>query len=153
ISPDPAARSAGRAGQGTRRLLTMTFRIRLVLFLVASLALLQLLTGALVYEVTRRQIIGEGQRQLTLAATAFARQLDDMSARVADNVQVLTLDFALRSAIAQRDRDTVQSALRNHGRRIGATRMLLVGVQGEIEADTANEVLDRFPFADLVDTA
>jgi hypothetical protein len=36
-----------------------------------------------------------------------SRQLDDLSGRVADNVQVLALDYALRAAIAQRDRDRV----------------------------------------------
>ena len=132
----------------------MTFRLRLASFLVVSLALLQVLTAALVYEVTRRQIIGEGEHQLALAATAFSRRLDDVSARVADNVQVLTLDYALRSAIAQRDRETVLSALRNHGRRIGAARMLLVGLDGSIQADTlADPVLQKFPFADLFETA
>jgi len=132
----------------------MTFRLRLASFLVVSLALLQIITALLVYEVTRRQIIGEGEHQLALAATAFSRQLDDVSARVADNVQVLTLDYALRSAIAQRDRDTALSALRNHGRRIGATRMLLIGLDGAIQADTqAGPALERFPFPDLVDLA
>jgi diguanylate cyclase (GGDEF)-like protein len=124
-------------------------------FLVASLAVLQILTAVLVYEVTRRQVIGEGEHQLALAATAFSRQLDDMSARVADNVQVLTLDFALRTAIAQRDRDTVLSALRNHGRRVGATRMLLVGLEGDIRADTqaGAGALQKFPFVDLFEAA
>jgi diguanylate cyclase (GGDEF)-like protein len=133
----------------------VTFRTRLVLFLVASLALLQVVTAVLVYEVTRREIISEGERQLALAAMAFSRQLDDVSARVADNVQVLTLDYALRSAIAQRDSPTVLSALRNHGRRIGATRMLLLGLQGEVHADTQPQSppLGTFPFTDLTDTA
>jgi len=132
----------------------MTFRLRLVLFLVSSLAVLQVVTAVLVYEVTRRHVIGEGEHQLALAATAFSRQLDDISARVADNVQVLTLDFALRSAIAQRDRETVLSALRNHGRRIGATRMLLVGLEGDIRADTQSaDSLQKFPFTDLFETA
>jgi hypothetical protein len=35
-----------------------------------------------------------------------SRQLDDLSGRVADNVQVLALDYALRAAIAQRDQST-----------------------------------------------
>ncbi len=132
----------------------MTFRLRLASFLVASLAVLQIVTALLVYEVTRRQIIGEGEHQLALASTAFSRQLDDVSVRVADNVSVLTLDYALRSAIAQRDRDTVLSALRNHGRRVGATRMLLVGLDGAIQADTqADPKLQKFPFTDLLDTA
>ena len=133
----------------------MTFRVRLASFLVATLAILQVLTALLVYEVTRRELIGQGEQQLVMAGKAFARQLDDVSARVADNVQVLTLDFALRSAIAQRDRDTVVSALRNHGKRVGATRMLLIGLDGAIEADTAESKppLQKFPFTDLTEGA
>jgi len=133
----------------------MSFRLRLAVFLVASLAILQSVTAVLVYEVTRRQVVAEGKRQLAIAGTTFARRLDDVSARVSDNVQVLTLDFALRSAIAQRDRDTVRSALRNHGRRIGAARMLLIGLDGTIDADT-QEVSPperKFPFTDLVEGA
>ena len=52
----------------------MTFRARLASFLVASLVILQLLTALLVYEVTRSQIIREGERQLTLAGATFSRQ-------------------------------------------------------------------------------
>ncbi|HZP66024.1 MAG TPA: EAL domain-containing protein [Rudaea sp.] len=133
----------------------MSFRVRLVSFLVASLAILQIVMGVLVYEVTRRELIGQGEQQLVGAGRAFARQLDDVAQRVADNVQVLTLDFALRSAIAQRDRDTVLSALRNHGNRVGATRMLLVGLDGSIEADTAEGAppLAKFPYDDLTGAA
>lgn len=133
----------------------MTFRVRLASFLVATLAILQIVTALLVYEVTRRELIGQGEQQLVMAGKAFARQLDDVSARVAENVQVLTLDFALRSAIAQRDRDTVVSALRNHGKRVGATRMLLIGLDGAIEADTAESApaLQKFPFTDLTEGA
>src|SRR4029077_13908498 len=133
----------------------MTFRLRLASFLVASLAVLQIMPALLVYEVTRRQIIGEGEHQLALASTSFSRQLDDVSVRVADNVSVLTLDYALRSAIAQRDRDTVLSALRNHARRVGATRMLLVDRDGSIQADTAetSPPLQKFPFSDLTNAA
>ncbi|WP_133500895.1 putative bifunctional diguanylate cyclase/phosphodiesterase [Cognatilysobacter terrigena] len=130
----------------------MTFRTRLALFLVAILIAVQALTAGLVYGVTRRALIDEGRRQLDIASGAFARQLDDLSARVASSVQVLSLDFALRSAIAQRDRDTVLSALRNHGRRVGATQMLLVGLDGRVEADTAGRFAQGtpFPYADLV---
>ncbi|TLY49644.1 MAG: HAMP domain-containing protein [Gammaproteobacteria bacterium] len=133
----------------------MTFRVRLVSFLVASLTILQILTAGLVYEVTRRQLITQGEQQLVVAARVFARQLDDVSERVAENVQVLTLDFALRKAIAESDRDTVLSALRNHGNRVGATRMLLVGLDGAIQADTSESSppINKFPFPDLTDAA
>jgi diguanylate cyclase (GGDEF)-like protein len=130
----------------------MSFRTRLASFFVATLVAVQVLTAVLVYGVTRHELIGEGQRQLEVAARAFARQLDDISERVAASVQVLSLDFALRAAIAQRDRATVLSALRNHGRRVGATQMLLVGLDGRVQADTAGQFADgaRFPYDDLV---
>lgn len=133
----------------------MSFRSRLAWFFVAALVVVQALTAVLVYGVTRHELIGEGQRQLDVAARAFARQLDDLSDRVAASVHVLSLDFALRSAIAQRDRDTVLSALANHGRRVGATQMLLVGVDGRVEADTARHfaVGTPFPYSDLADRA
>src|SRR5207342_732189 len=78
----------------------------------------------------------------------------DISERVAASVQVLSLDFALRSAIAQRDQATVRSALANHGRRVGAARMQLVGTDGRIEADTLPVAgQEEFVYQDLLDRA
>jgi predicted signal transduction protein with EAL and GGDEF domain len=133
----------------------MGFRFRLASFFVATLIAVQALTAVLVYEVTRHELIAEGQRQLAVAAGAFARQLDDVSERVASSVQVLSLDYALRAAIANRDEATLLSALRNHGRRVGATQMLVLDVDGRIEADTRAMYPNgsRFPYADLVDQA
>jgi diguanylate cyclase (GGDEF)-like protein len=124
----------------------MGFRFRLASFFVAALIAVQALTAVLVYEVTRHELIGEGQRQLGMAAGAFARQLDDISERVASSVQVLSLDYALRAAIAQRDEATLLSALRNHGRRVGATQMLVLDVDGRVEADSSNAYADGAVF-------
>ena len=134
----------------------MSFRLRLSLLFVATLVAVQIFTALLVYAVARRALIAEGERQLTAGAAAVARQLDDISNRVADNVQVLSLDYALRSAIAQRDQSTVLSALRNHGRRIGADRMLLIGLDDTIRSDTSNPGATdagKFPFPDLAEAA
>jgi len=133
----------------------MSFRFRLALFFVAALVAMQALTAVLVYEVTRHELISEGQRQLDVAASAFARQLDDISGRVADSVQVLALDYALRSAIAQHDQATMQSALTNHGHRVGATQMLLLDTDGHVEVDTlgAYAAGAPFPYTDLVERA
>lgn len=130
----------------------MGFRFRLASFFVAALVAVQALTAVLVYEVTRHELIGEGQRQLAVAAGAFARQLDDISERVASSVQVLSLDYALRAAIAQRDEATLLSALRNHGRRVGARQMLVLDVDGRVEADSSGAYADGapFPYTDLV---
>ncbi|MEO7432712.1 MAG: EAL domain-containing protein [Dokdonella sp.] len=133
----------------------MSFRLRLALLFVATLIVIQLVTGVLMYEVARRGVIAEGERQLAAGADSVARQLDDMSTRVADNVHVLALDYALRTAIAQRDEGTVLSALRNHGRRIGADRMMLIGLDGLIRSDTSDtsDVGHAFPYEDLVEAS
>ncbi|MEI7038091.1 putative bifunctional diguanylate cyclase/phosphodiesterase [Fulvimonas yonginensis] len=123
------------------------FRLRLALLFVATLVTVQLLTAGLVYGVTRRSLVREGEHQLAINARAFVAQMDDLSARVAGTVEVLALDYALRSAIAERDRGTVLSVLRNHGRRVGAARMQLVDLDGTVEVDTADAQASGRPFA------
>jgi hypothetical protein len=76
--------------------------------------------------------------RLTTARDQLIRQLEESEAQVADGVKVLTLDFALRQSIAMHDRATVVSALRNHGQRVGATRLWLIETDGSIGADSAN---------------
>ena len=138
----------------------LSFRLRLGLLFVATLVIVQLLTAGLIYEVTRRALVTEGERQLTANAGAFVSQMDDISARVAGNVEVISLDYALRSAIAERDRGTVLSMLRNHGRRVGASGMLWIGLDGAVLADTndattgnVDVIPRRFPFPDLIKKA
>ena len=134
---------------------SMGFRFRLALLFVATMVGVQLVTAALVYEVTRRALVNEGERELTVTASAFMAQMDDISARIAGSVNVLSLDYALRKAIAERDHVTVLSVLRNHGRRVGASRMLLVDIDGSVEVDTgdAGHVMRTFPFPDLINGA
>src|SRR6187402_994983 len=130
----------------------MGFRFRLASFFVAALVTMQVLTAVLVYQVSRHQLIDEGGRQLGVSAAAFGRQLEETSDRVADSVQVLALDFALRSAIAQNDRETLRWALRNHAQRVGAERLMVVDTRGVIQGDTLSDAVDgRFPYPDLVE--
>ncbi len=98
------------------------FRTRLALFFVATLILVQGVTAVLAYDVARRQLVTEGGRQLTANAGAFVAQMNDLSASVANGVQIMSLDYGLRSAIGARDKETILSVLRNHGRRVGAIR-------------------------------
>jgi diguanylate cyclase (GGDEF)-like protein len=133
----------------------MGFRFRLASFFVATLIVVQGLTALLVYQVARQELIQEGQRQLQVAASAFVRQLDDVSTRVADSVNLLALDYALRSSFAQRDQATLLSALRNHGRRVGASQMVAIDVTGTVQVDTRGDYASgsRFPYPDLTDRA
>jgi signal transduction histidine kinase len=133
----------------------MSFRNRLALFLIATLICVQALTALFTYDIIRSNLVEQGKRQLKATASVFMRQLNVLSERVSDDVEVLSLDYALRKAVAEQDRGTMLSALRNHGNRIGATRMMLVGLDGNITTDTTKEdaVGTAFPFSDLIETA
>ncbi|MET0936062.1 MAG: cache domain-containing protein, partial [Luteibacter sp.] len=122
------------------------FRTRLALFFVATLVLVQSITAVLAYDVARRQLVKEGANQLSANAGAFVAQMNDLSASVANGVQIMSLDYGLRSAIGARDKDTILSVLRNHGRRVGAARMQLVGLDGIVQADTSTNAGDNQPF-------
>ena len=131
----------------------MSFRHRLALFLVVTLAAVQVLTALAAYSFLRHSLVDKEKAELAGATDVFLRQLGLLSDRVGDDVHVLSLDFALRQAIAQHDYGTELSALRNHGRRIGATRMMLVGLDGTISADTgaASDTGHAFVYSDLLD--
>ena len=138
----------------------MSFRRRLVVFLFATLAILQASTALFAYSFTRSTLVEQGKAQLIHAKDLFVGQLDEIGVQIAAGVDVLALDFALRQAIAQRDHGTVLSALRNHGKRIGATRMLLVGLDGAIDVDTGDAATGeagagtrRFGFPALIEAA
>lgn len=133
----------------------MSFRNRLALFLMATLVCVQATTAVFAYAFLRSQIVERGKRELSDAMQSFTRQVDFLSRRATEGVQVLALDYALRAAIAKSDHDTELSVLRNHGRRIGAARMMLVSLDGTISADTAQAQQGgaRFPFASLLATA
>ncbi|MBV9330494.1 MAG: HAMP domain-containing protein [Alphaproteobacteria bacterium] len=133
----------------------MSFRHRLALFLIAILVLVQALTAIVGYSYLRHSLIEKGKTELSQAAHIFSRQLDLMSQAVTSDVKVLSLDFALRQSIAEHDHATEDSALRNHGNRIGASRMVLVGLDGMVESDTKSSASSphRFAHPDLLDEA
>ena len=133
----------------------MPFRRRLILFLVVALVGVQVLTAFLGYSVVQHNISDEGKRELAQATDIFIRQLDVLSERVGNGVEILALDYGLRQAIARRDHATSLSALRNLSRRIGAHRMFLVGLDGRIAVDTARPTMadGPFQFPDLIDDA
>lgn len=137
--------------------MALGFRNRLVLFLVASLAVVQLGTMVILYSVARSALIDTGKQQLVTSAQSFSRHLDTLAGHLAEDAKIMSLDYALRQSIAVHDSGTAISALRNFGRRVGASRMLLIDLDGTIAADTARPReltgLGRFAFPDLLPLA
>jgi signal transduction histidine kinase len=125
----------------------MSFRNRLALLLTVILIGVQVATAIFAYAYLRHDIVEQGKRELASATTAFMRQLAFLSERVSDGVKVLALDYPLRAAIARHDRGTELSMLRNHGARIGAMRMMLVSLDGTVQADTAAPESSGRPFS------
>src|SRR5215467_13007054 len=133
----------------------MSFRNRLALFLIVTLVGVQALAAVLAYGIVRGNLVQQGRQELAATAGVFMRQLRVLSDRVADDVEVLSLDYALRKAVAEHDQATALSALKNHGNRIGATRMLLLDLDGKITADTGrtDSIGKAFPFGSLLEAA
>jgi signal transduction histidine kinase len=133
----------------------MSFRHRLALFLIATLVVVQGLTAVFAYAYLRSSIVEKAKVELAASARVFIRELSLLSEGAADDVKVLSLDYALRQAIAQHDYETEISALRNHGMRVKAARMMLVGLDGAIAADTGSQGATGNAFAhpDLLNDA
>src|SRR6185503_5107173 len=133
---------------------SLGFRQRLALLFIVTLIAVQGLTALFAYGVVRANLVEQGKDRLEATTTVFMRQLNILSERVSDDVQILSLDYALRKAVAENDRATALSALRNHGNRIGARRMLIVDLEGNVSVDTTSEQSTGtpFPFGDLLDS-
>jgi diguanylate cyclase (GGDEF)-like protein len=132
------------------------FGLRLLLFFSVTLLVIQ---GATIWAIQTRlrdTLMEDGKTQVAAAETRFVRQLSELEDQLAQGVRLLTLDFALRQAVAQHDAATVVSVLRNHGHRVGASRMLLIAPDGTVDGDTSegpHHAFRTFPDPALLDRA
>ena len=85
----------------------------------------------------------------------FQRLLEQGSRQLSDAARLLAADFGFRTAIATRDFDTIVSVLRNHGKRIDASVVMLANLDRNLLADTLHEERRNtsFPFPALVTAA
>jgi diguanylate cyclase (GGDEF)-like protein len=94
---------------------------RLVLLFLGVLLLVQLAA----FGVVRNSIDTNARRQLSqdlqVGERVWKRLLEQRAQKLLLGASVLAADYGFRSAAASGDRDTLASALDNHGSRIGAT--------------------------------
>lgn len=117
----------------------MRFGFRRLQWRIAAWTALILLAvqagGLFMFErIGRSSALAEVRTQLDTGERVFARLLDQRSAQLTLAARVLAADYGLRQAMASADRDTIVSALDNHGSRIGAGLMMLVGLDGRLVA-------------------
>lgn len=94
---------------------------------------------------TRSAVRSQSEAQLDVGTRVFERLLEVQGRRLADGVQLLAADFGFREAVASRDAATIRSVLVNHGKRINASDMILLSMDGEVLAST----LDNMPQGSL----
>jgi diguanylate cyclase (GGDEF)-like protein len=120
---------------------------RLVVFLVALLVLVQGLGAFLVSRSNSQVAVQTMDQELQQAERVFRQLLAQNRERLEQGAAILSADFAFRQAVATRDSATVLSVLRNHGGRLGADAMTLVGMDRAVVADTQNDARVGQPFA------
>ncbi|RUO68885.1 EAL domain-containing protein [Idiomarina ramblicola] len=101
------------------------FRTRLTVILAGLVAGALLVALAAVWIATENQLERSIERELGVSERVFRELLDSRSAQLLQAAEVLTGDFGFKRAVSSKDRETIVSALVNHGERIEAELMVL----------------------------
>lgn len=115
---------------------------------ITTLAVALVLVTTLVIQVTswwsasqfnKRQIESRTQN----AASVLVEYLSLREELLSTASSVLAADFGFKQAVSTSDQATIASALENHGQRIAADLMILTDRQGQLVADTNNQLNAR----------
>ncbi|WP_277186791.1 EAL domain-containing protein [Caballeronia sp. BR00000012568055] len=123
-----------------------------------AFVVLMLIAQAAAYLVINSVIVKNAHRgaeeQLTVAERVFGQVIRGNSEQLTQAATVVAADFGFREAVASHDGKTVASALENHGDRIHADIVMLVGLAGKLIADSAgtDHAGSTFPFPALIKT-
>jgi len=123
-----------------------SFQTKLLILLIAVLVLLQAGTLVSVHFAGQRTLRGIINQELKVGARVLDRILETRARQLQDSLRVLALDFAFREAIASADLPTINSVLANHGSRIAADAVVLIGLDGNVSGDTLGNGLVGKPF-------
>jgi diguanylate cyclase (GGDEF)-like protein len=111
--------------------------------------LLLLVVGSLYFAVrvaTTAAVKQQAVAQLELGGRVFERLLDNRGRQLRDALQILSADFGFKDAVASNDAATIRSVLANHGARISASEVLLLGLDGQVLASSVDSFAAGSPF-------
>jgi HAMP domain-containing protein len=92
--------------------------------------------------------------EIAAGTLVFDRFLEQDADRMIQGARLLTADYAFREAVATGDSETVASVLANHGKRIDAALMMLVGLDQHVIADSLDSAAGKpFGYPELLDKA
>ncbi|HUO85242.1 MAG TPA: EAL domain-containing protein [Thermoanaerobaculia bacterium] len=132
-----------------------SFQVRLFLLMMAVLLLLQTATLIAVHIAGQRTLRRNISEELQVGGRVLERILDARGRQLSSSVRLLAADFAFREAIASDHRPTIASVLDNHGSRVQADAVFLIGLDGIVTADTTGgRFVERpFPFPSILASA
>ncbi|WP_417512857.1 putative bifunctional diguanylate cyclase/phosphodiesterase [Marinobacter sp.] len=125
------------------------FRGRLVTAMVALVALVSLLIGALLMVYLFEDEKLRALEQLSIAERLTNEVIERRTDLELSRLSVVVRDFGFRSAIASGDPATLSSALENHSGRVGADFAMLLDNQGRLLASTLPRALPGNAFTQL----
>ncbi|WP_394182782.1 putative bifunctional diguanylate cyclase/phosphodiesterase [Marinomonas posidonica] len=128
-----------------------SFQARLILFVLALLALAQLGTALAVLSSLKEDNYRQGVQSIDVSRNVFDLLLEARAEQLTKGVEILTSDFGFKQAVATKETGTIRSVLQNHGARINADVSLLVSPAGEVitmtQALNASDVVADLVFA------
>lgn len=113
-----------------------SLRARLIVVLLLLLCLLATATGIATLKTMQRDSQQQAEQMLSVSAKILREMLDNRAELLSSSVKVLAADFAFRRAVATAEQETIESVLANHGGRIDANLMLLLGPDGKLLASS-----------------
>lgn len=126
-------------------------RHSLILRLVGVSLLLLLIVQVAGFAVVNRSIDRNARlqiaRELDTDERVWQRLLEQNAERLRQGSALLAADYGFRSAVSSGDEETIQSALENHGARIGAAATALLDTQQALRAVSLAEGMQQMPGA------
>lgn len=126
--------------------LRISFQARIAGVLILLLLIVVGAVFVAVKAATQDAVRKQAQAQLDVGTRVFEGLLEMRGKRLRDAVQLLSTDFGFRDAVASADSATIRSVLLNHGARINADDMFLLGMDGTVLASTVGPIPEGSPF-------
>jgi diguanylate cyclase (GGDEF)-like protein len=126
--------------------LRTSFQARIAGVLILLLLIVVAAVLLAVKAATKQAVQSQAQAQLQVGTRVFEGLLEMRGKRLRDAVQLLSSDFGFRDAVASADSATIRSVLQNHGARINANDMFLLGMDGTVMASTVAQIPEGSPF-------
>ena len=132
-------KSLSAALKSLRRVQSWRLSSRIAVLSLLLLLALQLLTFLAIHTSIQRNARAALAEELVVAERVWARLLEQRANKLGQGAALLAADYGFRSAVGSDDRDTIGSALDNHGARIGAAITALLDTGLAVRAQSGGE--------------